>query len=90
MGENLRPSVEIDTIATGETWVGSQAKDRYMVDDIKTSDECVIEACENSEVYEIKFEIKKSLQVKLASLLEESTHRLISRWFGKSNHDIYQ
>ena len=88
--KTYRPSVEIDTIATGETWVGSQAKDRYMVDDIKTSDECVIEACENSEVYEIKFEIKKSLQVKLASLLEESTHRLISRWFGKSNHDIYQ
>ena len=85
-----RPSVEINTIATGETWVGSQAKDRYMVDDIKTSDECVIEACENSEVYEIKFEIKKPLQVRLASLLEESAYRLISRWFGKSDHDIYQ
>ena len=88
--KTYRPSVEIDTIATGETWVGSQAKDRYMVDDIKTSDECVIEACETSDVYEIKFEIKKPLQVRLASLLEESAHRLISRWFGKSNHDTYQ
>ena len=88
--KTYRPSVEIDTIATGETWVGSQAKDRYMVDDIKTSDECVIEACETSDVYEIKFEIKKPLQVRLASLLEESSHRLISRWFGKSDHDIYQ
>ena len=88
--KTYRPSVEIDTIATGETWVGSQAKDRYMVDDIKTSDECVIEACETSDVYEIKFEIKKPLQVRLANLLEESVHRLISRWFGKSDHDIYQ
>ena len=90
--KTYRPSVEIDTIATatGETWVGSQAKDRYMVDDIKTSDECVIEACETSDVYEIKFEIKKPLQVRLASLLEESAHRLISRWFGKSDHDTYQ
>ena len=88
--KTYRPSVEIDTIATGETWVGSQAKDRYMVDDIKTSDECVIEACETSDVYEIKFEIKKPLQVRLASLLEESAHRLISRVFGKSDHDIYQ
>ena len=87
--KTYRPSVEIDTIATGETWVGSQAKDRYMVDDIKTSDECVIEACETSDVYEIKFEIKKPLQVRLANLLEESVHRLISRWFGKSDHDIY-
>ena len=87
--KTYRPSVEIDTIATGETWVGSQAKDRYMVDDIKTSDECVIEACETSDVYEIKFEIKKPLQVRLANLLEESAHRLISRLFGKSDHDIY-
>ena len=88
--KTYRPSVEIDTIATGETWVGSQAKDRYMVDDIKTSDECVIEACETSDVYEIKFEIKKPLQVRLANLFEESANRLISRWFGKSNHDTYQ
>jgi serine protease SohB len=88
--KTYRPSVEIDTIATGETWVGSQAKERYMVDDIKTSDECVIEACETYEVYEIKFEIKKPLQVRLANLLEESANRLISRGFGKSDHDIYQ
>ena len=88
--KTYRPSVEIDSIATGETWVGTQAKDRYMVDEIKTSDECVIEACENSEVYEIEFEIKKSLQVRLASLLEESADRLLNRWFGKSNNDIYQ
>ena len=39
---------------------------------------------------EIKFEIKKPLQVRLANLLEESANRLISRWFGKSDHDIYQ
>ena len=88
--KTYRPSVEIDSIATGETWVGTQAKDRYMVDEIKTSDECVIEACETSEVYEIEFEIKKSLQVRLASLLEESADRLLNRWFGKSNNDIYQ
>ena len=88
--KTYRPSVEIDTIATGETWVGSQAKDRYMIDDIKTSDECVVEACESSKVYEIKFEIKKPLQARLANLLEESAHRLISRWFRKSDHDIYQ
>ena len=88
--KTYRPSVEIDSIATGETWVGTQAKDRYMVDEIKTSDEVVIEAFESSEVYEIEFEIKKSLQVRLASLLEESANRLLNRWFGKSNNDIYQ
>ena len=61
-----------------------------MVDEIKTSDECIIEACEESEVFEVEFEIKKSIQDKLGSLLEESGVRLFSRWFSKTNSDIYQ
>ena len=88
--KTYRPSIEIDSIATGETWVGTQAKDRYMVDEIKTSDECIIEACEESEVFEVEFEIKKSIQDKLGSLLEESGVRLFNRWFSKTNSDIYQ
>ena len=50
----------------------------------------LIEACEDSEVYEVEFEIKKSLQVRLASLLEKSAERVLSRWLGKPNNDIYQ
>ena len=88
--KTYRPSIEIDSIATGETWVGTQAKDRYMVDEIKTSDECIIEACEESEVFEVEFEIKKSIQDKLGNLLEATGERLLNRWFSKSNGDIYQ
>ena len=88
--KTYRPSIEIDSIATGETWVGTQAKDRYMVDEIKTSDECIIEACEESEVFEVEFEIKKSIQDKLGNLLEATGERLLNRWFSKSNSDIYQ
>ncbi|HAG73746.1 MAG TPA: protease SohB [Gammaproteobacteria bacterium] len=53
-----RPSVDIDKIATGETWVAMQAKERYMVDDIRTSDECILSACESADVFEVEFEFK--------------------------------
>ncbi len=52
-----RPSVDIDKIATGETWVAMQAKERYMVDDIRTSDECILSACESADVFEVEFEL---------------------------------
>jgi len=85
-----RPSIEIDKISTGETWVGTQAKERYMVDEIKTSDECIIHACDDAEVFEVEYELKKSFQDKLGRMLEESTARLFSRWFERSTDKFYQ
>ena len=85
-----RPSIEIDKISTGETWVGTQAKERYMVDEIRTSDECILEACSNADVFEIEYEFKKTIQDKITRVLEESNSRLISRWFEKPTNDIYQ
>jgi len=85
-----RPSVEIDKVATGETWLGSQAKERYMVDDIKTSDEYIIDACKNADVFEIEYEFQKSIQDKLGRVLEEGVVRAVSRWFQQTHVDKYQ
>jgi len=88
--KDYRPSIEIDKIATGETWVGSQAKEKYMVDEIKTSDECIVEACTEADVFELEYEFRKSIQDKLGKVLEESSFRFVNRWFEKSTNDIYQ
>lgn len=56
-----RPSVDIDNIATGETWVGIQAKDRLMIDEVMTSDEYIMKACEEADVFAISFDIPQSL-----------------------------
>ena len=85
-----RPDIDIDKIATGETWVGTQAMERCMVDDLRTSDECIIDACKEADVYEVEYEFRKSLQDKLGSVLEESTAKLFGRWFNRSTNDIYQ
>lgn len=85
-----RPSVDIDKIATGETWIAMQAKERYMVDEIKTSDECIVTACENADVFEVEFEFKKSIQDKLGSAFEGAMGRALSSWLGKSTETHYQ
>lgn len=88
--KNHRPSVEIDKIATGETWVGTQAKERYMVDEIRTSDECIVAACENADVYEIEYEIPKSLQDKIGGAFQGTVEKLFSNWIGKSTTKNFQ
>ena len=85
-----RPSVDIDKISTGETWVGMQAKEKYMVDDIRTSDECIVTACDSADVYEVEFEIRKSLQDKLGSVFEGTIEKLFTKWFEKSSTNNYQ
>lgn len=85
-----RPSVDIDKISTGETWVGIQAIERNMVDEIKTSDECIIEACESADVFEVEFEIPKSLQDKLGSVFQGVVEKLFSNIFEKSTTNKYQ
>ncbi len=85
-----RPSVDINKISTGETWVGMQAKERYMVDELKTSDECIIKACDAADVFEVEFEIKKSIQDKLGSVLEGTIEKVFSNWIEKSNNTKYQ
>ena len=85
-----RPSVDIDKISTGETWVGMQAKERYMVDEIKTSDECILTACETADVFEVEYEIKKTIQEKLSSALPGVVEKILLNWTNKSRTDDYQ
>jgi serine protease SohB len=85
-----RPSIEIDKIATGETWVGLQAKERYMVDELKTSDECIVNACESADVFEVEYEFRKTIQDRLGRVLEGSVEKIFTKWFERSTNDTYQ
>jgi len=84
-----RPSVDIEKISTGEVWVGMQAKEKYMVDEIKTSDECIVSACDEADVYEVEFIIRKSIHARLGSVFEHTAEKLFSNWFEKSNQNNF-
>ena len=71
-----RHSVDIEKIATGEVWVGMQAKEKSMVDEINTSDECIVNACEEADEYDVEYVIRKSRQDKLGAGVGGSVERL--------------
>jgi len=77
-----RFELDVDSVATGEHWFGSQAKVLGLVDEIKTSDDLIVEACKEKTVLEIKYVQKKKLTDKLAgvagSVVENVFMRLLS------------
>ncbi len=85
-----RPSVEIDRIATGEIWLGSQAKERYMVDEINTSDDCIVAACGDADVYEVEYEFRKSFQDKVGGAFGSAFDAVYKKLFHRTDTEIFK
>lgn len=67
--EKNRPQLDITKVATGEYWYGQQAIDLTLVDEIKTSDEYILEQIDSSQIYAIKIQDKKKLNEKISDML---------------------
>jgi serine protease SohB len=74
-----RPIVDVGRVATGETWVGMQAKERYLVDELNTSDDVLVAACREADVFEVQFKVKQTLQDKLGAAIEAGIARATNR-----------
>lgn len=59
--QEFRKDLDIEKVATGEHWLGRQAFELKLVDGISTSDEYIFKKSEQARVYEVNYEIKKSL-----------------------------
>ncbi|EJB8413835.1 protease SohB [Vibrio vulnificus] len=61
-----RPELELEKVATGEHWFGTQAHALGLVDDIATSDDLIVAACKEKTVLAVRYVQKKKLADKLA------------------------
>ena len=77
-----RPSLDIQAIANGDIWFGKRALEVKLIDEIKTSDEYLIEACERGDVVSVSFQRKRTLPEKLglatSAALEHTVWKLLS------------
>ena len=64
-----RPAVNIEEVATGEAWFGSMALEKALVDELKTSDEYIVEQCAEKDVFRVSYVLHKN---KLDRLLEKT------------------
>ncbi len=70
-----RNSLDMVKIATGEHWYGSQALELQLVDELRTSDDYLLTASDDAELFEVAYTAKKPLLAKLLS----STAQLLER-----------
>lgn len=60
-----RPDINIQEVATGEHWLGQDALRLKLVDEIKTSDEYLMDCSKHAKLFEICYETKKPLLARL-------------------------
>lgn len=77
-----RPELDISAVANGDIWFGRRALDVNLVDEIKTSDEYLIEACESADVISVTYQRKRTLPEKLglatSAALEHTVWKVLS------------
>ena len=83
-----RPALDLDKVATGEHWFGTQAKALGLVDEIKTSDDLVVEACKDKTVLAIHYVQKKKLTDKLASVAGEAADSVLMKLISRGQRPI--
>ena len=62
-----REQVDVEKIATGEHWYGKRALDINLVDELITSDDYLTIAANDADIFEVKYERKKSVPEKVFS-----------------------
>ncbi|WP_235042328.1 protease SohB [Vreelandella profundi] len=60
-----RPAMDIDSLATGEIWYGSEALPQLLVDSVGTSEAYLTERMAQVQVYTVKLEAPKTMSRKL-------------------------
>ncbi|OGT07879.1 MAG: hypothetical protein A2V89_01015 [Gammaproteobacteria bacterium RBG_16_37_9] len=73
-----RPTVDIDLLATGETWYGTKAKEMRLIDDIITSDDYLLAANDKANIFKVKYTIKKSLTERFGISIQKTISRIIN------------
>ena len=63
---DYRPQLKMDKVATGEHWFGRQALELKLVDDLRTSDDFLLERSKDADLYTVEFKPRRSLPERLA------------------------
>jgi len=71
-----RPDVDLDQVATGEHWYAIRARELRLVDELRTSDDFLLDTMKTREVYWLRYRRKRTLPERLISSVENSVERL--------------
>lgn len=62
---DYRSDLDIEKVATGEVWFGRRAISNGLIDQIETSDDYLVNAADEADIYKVSYQVKQSLQERL-------------------------
>nr|WP_238340149.1 protease SohB [Citrobacter sp. NCU1] len=86
--QQMRPSLDIEKVATGEHWYGQQALEKGLVDEINTSDDVILDLMEGREVLNVRFMQRKKLMDRFTGSVAESADKLLLRWWQRGQKPL--
>ncbi|HEG1825731.1 TPA: protease SohB [Enterobacter cloacae] len=84
----MRPVLDIDQVATGEHWYGTQALEKGLVDEVGTSDDLLLNLMEGRELVGVRFTQRKRLLDRFTNSAAESADRLLLRWLQRGQKPL--
>lgn len=81
--KQMRPTLDIDEVATGEHWYGTQALEKGLVDQVGTSDDLLLGLMDGRELVGVRYTRRKKLMDRFTNSAAESADRLLLRWWQR-------
>ncbi|MFQ5545229.1 MAG: S49 family peptidase, partial [Acidiferrobacterales bacterium] len=79
-----RPELDIKRIATGEHWYGTRALELRLINDLQTSDDYLLAANKNADLYEVIYTTKKTLSEKLVANMQSVVDNALLFWWQQT------
>ncbi|MEZ2585923.1 protease SohB [Kluyvera intermedia] len=86
--KEMRPTLDIDQVATGEHWYGSQAQEKGLVDEVGTSDELLLGLMDDRDVISVRYMQRKKMMDRFTGSAAESADRLMMRWWQRGQKPL--
>lgn len=84
-----RPNLNIQTVATGEHWFGTQAKSLGLIDEILTSDEYLSSKIKDFDVYRVEYHGRKKWLEKFSESVSTLTRRALTQTISEAEKQRY-
>jgi serine protease SohB len=70
-----RPQVDLERVSTGEHWYGTQALALKLVDELRTSDDYLLDASGERDLYHVAYKRRRPLAERVLGGVESLLHR---------------
>lgn len=84
-----RPALDVESVATGEVWFGTEALDKQLADEVKTSDQYLSERVREADVFELNYQQRKRLQDRLSGGMAQAVDRLLLTWVSRFHNQRF-